>query len=584
MQPLFSVVLIARNEEKTLPRLIASLSEFQKRGGEILVCDTGSTDNTAQVAEDLGCIVYRVGDKFVTIIDEEKAKELNTHFIENEEQPIVKVGDRLFDFASARNYIADFANTDVIATPDCDEIYTKFDIDGINSAIAAGADQLEYNFVFSHDEFGNEAIKFMHCKFYNRKKLKWQGVVHEILVGTANRIYLPENIIKLEHFQNPETNRSGYLRGLALDCFLNPHNDRNSHYLGRELLWTGRPHSAIKELKRHVAMNAWQAERAQSMIYIGDALIMLGKDEEALEWYHRAFLTESARREALIRLGEYFYRRGDAQKVASYMAGALEIPETGFYANNLDHYTHYPHELMYWAQWQLGRQQESKKHFDLAFNFKPHHGKFLHDYRFYYRLPNVTFVIPTLGREEGLKACIDSIKALNYPQEKIEIIIKEDSFEKRTGVPKLLKQGIEESTGEWIVYASNDVIFTPNSLIEGYLQAKSTGFTAFNTGYVGPDEGNICEHFMIRKDVIAEIGEVFDTDFHHIGVDNLLWAKMKKLEKAQRADYAQVIHNHFSQNPGRKGKEMDEVYKLGYENQEVDRILLKKKLKELDTM
>lgn len=302
----FSVVLIARNEEKTLPRLIHSLSEFQKRGGEILVCDTGSTDNTAQVARDLGCIVYEVGDKFVTIIDEKKAKELNDHFIEGGEQPIVKVGDRLFDFASARNYIADFANTDVIATPDCDEIYTKFDIDAINGAIAAGADQLEYNFVFSHDEFGNEAIKFMHCKFYNRKKLKWQGVVHEVLVGTANRVYLPENIIKLEHYQNPETNRSGYLRGLALDCFLNPSNDRNSHYLGRELLWTGRPHSAIKELKRHVAMNAWQAERAQSMIYIGNALIMLSKEEEALEWYHRAFLTESARREALIPLRRAF--------------------------------------------------------------------------------------------------------------------------------------------------------------------------------------------------------------------------------------------------------------------------------------
>jgi glycosyltransferase involved in cell wall biosynthesis len=53
MIPHFSVALIARNEEKTLPRLIESLSEFQRFGGEILLLDTGSTDNTVQVAKDL---------------------------------------------------------------------------------------------------------------------------------------------------------------------------------------------------------------------------------------------------------------------------------------------------------------------------------------------------------------------------------------------------------------------------------------------------------------------------------------------------------------------------------------------------
>jgi hypothetical protein len=47
----------------------------------------------------------------------------------------VKSGDSLFDFASARNYIAQFAKNDMLATPDCDEIYTRFDIAKINNAI-----------------------------------------------------------------------------------------------------------------------------------------------------------------------------------------------------------------------------------------------------------------------------------------------------------------------------------------------------------------------------------------------------------------------------------------------------------------
>ena len=67
----FSVCLIAKNEEKTLPRMIGSLKEFQSRGGEILLLDTGSTDNTAKVAEELGCIVYKVDDKFkINIVKE----------------------------------------------------------------------------------------------------------------------------------------------------------------------------------------------------------------------------------------------------------------------------------------------------------------------------------------------------------------------------------------------------------------------------------------------------------------------------------------------------------------------------------
>lgn len=189
--------------------------------------------------------------------------------------------------------------------------------------------------------------------------------------------------------------------------------------------------------------------------------------------------------------------------------------------------------------------------------------------------PKLSFIIPTLGRPEGLKRCLESIKNLNYPQDKIEIIVKQDSFENRTGVPKLLKQGVEESTGDWIVFASNDTEFTPNSIVEA-LAVGMDGFVSFNTGSILPDEGNINEHFMIRKDVIEKIGEVFDTDFYHCGVDNLLWAKMKKLGIAKRADKAIVNHYHFT-----KGAEMDKVYSLGWEHVEADRALLAKKLSEL---
>lgn len=569
----FSIALIAKNEENTLPRLIESLSEFQKRGGEIVLLDTGSTDDTANIAESLGCKVERVGEKFVTTIDKEMADKINSHFIVEDDKPIVEVGQKLFDYASARNYIADFATNDVIATPDCDEIYTKFDIDKIEKAIENGAEQLEYNFVFSHDQYGNEAIKFMHCKFYNKKKLHWEGIVHEVLVGNAKRVFLDESIIKLEHWQNVETNRSGYLRGLALDCYLNQDNDRNSHYLGRELLWTGRQKSAIKELERHVSMNRWHAEKAQSMIYIGDAYGQLNNPEKQIEYYNKAFYHDSSRPEALIKIADFYLFNKNYLGAIAYAKASLEIEYTPFYGNNMEHYTNKPHEILYRAYGWTSKINEAKYHLDKCLEYQPINQEYLRDYQYYNDLPLVSIIIPQLGREEGLKKCLDSIKALNYPTDKIEIIIEEGD----ETVPVKVKKGYEKATGDLIVYGANDIEFTPNSLTRAVLDSKQKGLVVFDTG-VRNNEGFICEHFLIRRDLVEKIGEIFDTDFHHVGVDDLLWKKCDLLGEAMISK-AYIQHNHFSRIGS--GVERDEVIDKGYSKVTEDRKLLEIKLNKL---
>ncbi|MBT3354815.1 MAG: glycosyltransferase [Candidatus Scalindua sp.] len=742
----FTVAVIARNEEKTLPRLVESLKEFQEKKGVILVLDTGSSDNTANVARDLGCEVHEVGDRFLKKID--NADEINKLFLDDEED-IVKDGDALFDYSSARNYIASLSKTEMVAMPDCDEVYTKFDLDVIQQKIEAGVDQLEYNFVFSHDQFGNEAIKFLHSKFYNHKKAKWVGIIHEVLQGDVNRQFLDEDIIKLEHWQNPETNRGGYLKGLALDCYENQTNDRNSHYFGRELCWKGRPKSAIKELKRHIGMSKWPQEKGQSMIYIGDSYGDLGDENQQVEWYNKAIECDSSRRESWMRLANLYYKKGDFQRTACYASAALAIPWNGFYGNNRSHYEHEPHELLYWAFWELGDRVKSKEHWQKAIDFIPNNPKYLSDAKFYNdtkydpskftgeryipgidrpdmeeehyarynfaakftegkvvldaacgsgfgedvmkakeyigvdispdvkctiqdlekgidldikpdvvvsfetiehlenptkflqwvkenakqfifsipvsmpsefhkqvytveeikeligtffsvvdfyeqnageitresddpkyivgvahieQLPVVSIVIPTLGREEGLDRCLKSIKELNYPEDKIDIIILDGN----TTVPKKVAKGLAQSKGEYVCYAANDTEFTPDSLRNAIETSRKEAFAlvAFNTGEVLPDEGNICEHFIIRKDFIEHIdGEIFDTEFHHVGVDNLLWAKCNKMGQAVRDETAVMNHYHFS-----KGEKMDDVYEKGWKNVDQDRELLKLKL------
>lgn len=744
---MFSCVLISKNEKNTLHKCDQSLKEFKSRGGEVVLVDTGSTDGTPELARSFGWKVEEVGEKFIKVIDEELANKINERFIVDGEEPIVKAGNRLFDFASARNYVTSLASNDMICTLDCDEAYTKLDIDKINELIKEGVENFCYQFVFSHDQWGNPAMQFVQSKMFDRRKMKWFGLVHETLQGNVQTKYIGEEIIKLEHWQEQgKDHRGNYLVGLALDCLENQDKDRNSHYFAREMLWFNRPKSAIKEFERHIAMDKWHAEKAQSMIFIGDCYGKLGQMDKQIEYYTKAFHTDPERREALIRLAELHRFHGKHRAVVAFTKAAMEIPWTDYYANDKAMYEHYPHELLYRAYGWLGDIPKAREHILKALEFQPHNPIYLHDTKFYfeyganniqgwmtfpeqkflyelgkqyhliaelgswkgrsthalasgmgdkgeiiaidtfqgsqeegdktnsiakvedilatfkentkqfkniivnqgkgldlvgmyvdkgleavfidaghtyeevkadieaylpkakflicghdyfpgvwdgvvkavdekfgkpdgvvgtiwykYLVPKVSIVIPHLGRTEGLKRCLESIKNLNYPKEMIETIIVEGEGT----VPEKVARGVAKATGEWIVYAANDMTFSPNCIFEAVQSDKS--LVAFNGGPVSADEGNICEHFAIRKDFIRKLdGGVFSCEFHHCGADNFLWAQAKKLKEAEWCEGAIVTHEHFS-----KGAEYDEVYQKGWSKVEEDRALLKKKLKAL---
>ena len=748
----FNICVTAKNEENTIPRMMKSLEEYTKRGGKVFLLDTGSTDDTVKIARSLGCIVTEVGAKFITTIDDSWAKKLNKRFVVKGEPEIVESGKTLFDFASARNHIASLAEQDMICTLDCDEAYSVFKIDAINELIEKGYEQFEYSFVFAHDAWGKPAIEFIQSKFYNRKKMEWRGIVHEVLAPINNseskRVLLTKKIILLEHWQEPaKDHRSNYLAGLALDCYQHQKNDRNSHYLARELLWTNRPKSAIKEFERHIKMNRWPTERSQSMIFTGDAYGILGDPEKQVEWYSHAYMIDPNRREALIKLAAFYQKNNIPKATAAYAKAALELVWTDYYANQKIHYEAYPHELLYWAYGWLGNIPEARKHILKALEYQPYNQKLLDETKFYfdyhnmidgwmhfnellwlndrakemrsvceigswkgrsthallsgckgevtavdnfegaqdkrdkshylvkeeniievfkknvghfknlkiikgdsvktakdipdksfdmvfidaghsyeevkadirawgskarvllcghdyigewpevmkavdeeigllsgiggnsiwykYLVPKVSFIIPQLGRPDGLKKCIDSIKALRYPQELIDIKI----IEGPATVPCKVKMGVEATSGEYIAYASNDCQFEPDSLITAIEESRESGkrLVAFDTG-VRNEFGYINEHFLIKRDLLPLIGDIFDTDFYHFGCDDLLWRKCEKLGEAMLSK-GKVMHNHYSRIGS--GIEMDEVNRKGMLKEKEDRKLLKEKLAKL---
>lgn len=387
--PKFSIVAIAKNEANTLPKLFASIQEFLNRGGEFCLLDTGSTDNTVEIAKKGGAKVFEVGEKFITYIDEDTARRINNRFVVEPELPLVNAGNKLFNFAAARNHISSLASNDFIITLDCDEAYSVFDIDKINEAIEQGFEQFEYQFVFAHDDTGRPVIQFVQSKAFDRRKASWSGIVHEILSGETKIKYLDESIIKLEHWQEQnKDHRGNYLVGLAIDCLENPSKDRQSHYLSREMCWTTRPKSAIKEFERHITMGGWDAERAQSMIHMAECYGRLNKVDDQLYWLHKAFDLDSRRREALVQLALVFQYKKNFHAVAAYAAAALQIPWNDYYANNRDFYEHVPHELLYQALGWIGNIGGAQYHLLECLKYQPYNQKYLHDTRYYFEYPS----------------------------------------------------------------------------------------------------------------------------------------------------------------------------------------------------
>jgi glycosyltransferase involved in cell wall biosynthesis len=586
VKPLFSVVVIARNEERHLPKLLESLKEFQEQGGEVIVVDTGSMDNTELIAKVAGCRVKSVGHRFIKKISNELVGLINNLFVVQGELPVVYQGDEYFDFSEARNYAASLASNDMIVMPDCDEMFTSLDIEGINSRIQSGVGQLQYNFVYSHDERGEENCKFMASKFYDRRKIKWIRIVHEVLQGVATTEFVPENILKLEHWQNPISNRGSYLKALAVDSYLHLKEDRQSHYFAREMMYNGRPKSALKEFDRHMAMGGWPAERAQSAIFSGDCLMALGETTKGLQMYHAAILIDGSRREAWLRLATHFFLKKDHHRTAAYAMASLALPWVSYYGNTMADYTYRPHELLYWALWYLGEKEEAAKHWKKALTYKPGDQRYIQDSIFFcdiLKCPSVAIIIPTLGREEKLQKLLKLIpERASYSNYKV--IVQRDEFPPNNqGVTKTFKNGLEESQSDLVMYLGNDCVPEQDFLFSAVWKFQESfpdgiGLVGLNDGHW---KGQIATHWLASRNLLPLLGgEFFHTGYHHVGCDNELTARCKKLGKYVWCEESRVWHPHPKHGDGKD----DEVYQLGWQDDFVrqDRALLDERSKLFD--
>ena len=393
--PLFSISIICKNEESSLPNLLDSLSEFIKLGGEIVLVDTGSTDNSISILKDYGFsnkksspLWYEeVGDKFRIPITPELTNLINDTFISTADYDKFNtlITSSIFDFGSARKYAGSLPKNKWIFSIDCDEVVTHLDIPFLNHVIRSD-DVQQLSFIFRYkDSKGNTTSTTQRDKFYNREYGDWRWIVHEQvkpLKDISKTVLITENTISLDHYQHDAEHRSNYFMGMCIDVLRDP-NDQHEFWLGRETMFLGMHTSAIKVLEKYLDKyrSAWSGERCMACIYIGDCYINIAsqslvssKDFEVLGlmWYFRATIIEDNFREPWMKLAEFYEKNNISLKVIQYLKAALVIKKSpNTYLNNANYYGSMPYLKLYNYLINVGEKEEALYYWNIADGLYP---------------------------------------------------------------------------------------------------------------------------------------------------------------------------------------------------------------------
>ena len=343
-----SVYAICKNEETFARRWMESMSEAD----EVVVLDTGSSDHTAEILQELGAKVTK--DAIIP-----------------------------WRFDTARNRSLDLVSmyTDICVCTDLDEVFHPGWRKLLEDAWQPGTGQASYRYTWSFNSDGSEEVVFWCQKIHARKNYRWTHPVHEVLTwvgpGAAKPIVTIDGI-QLDHHPDPNKSRGQYLPLLELSVKEDPDDDRNVHYLGREYFFYHRWEECIATLMHHLSMPTatWKDERSASMRYIAKSCLMLGDSQQARNWYLQAMAEAPHLREPYMDLAQMLYESQEWDGVLYFTECALSITQRPrSYICEAAPWGSLPHDLRCMAFYHTGRPLQALEEARLALTLEPENSR-----------------------------------------------------------------------------------------------------------------------------------------------------------------------------------------------------------------
>lgn len=218
-----ALTMIVKNEQNNIKGALDSIESIMD---EIVICDTGSTDNTIQYIELYG----------VTIINSQWQN----------------------DFSHARNRAIDACSSRWIMWMDADDRFDEHSTEHLLNLIASHKKQ-GAAFCIVNKRYNTSSLDFLQVRLFPRlNSVRFEQKIHEQIMYSLERNKIPFSChpeIRIHHvgYQNPEISKQKARRNIRL--------------LHREI--KNNPHDSILHMN------------------LADCYLLIGKIENSLKWYHK---------------------------------------------------------------------------------------------------------------------------------------------------------------------------------------------------------------------------------------------------------------------------------------------------------
>lgn len=308
-----SVCIIAKNEEKYIEECLKRLLPY---GFEIVVCDTGSTDRT----RDIAC---RYADK---VIDFEWIK----------------------DFAAARNYCADHAANDWILALDCDEYVESFDAKETKELMLQYPDLSGLMVMYNINADEGEDLGYTLCRIprlYDRRLFTFKKPIHEQIVPIDNRNHenkffeLPMKVIHHGYAVKGDDMKKKQERNLEILLSGIEKEPENAYYYfqaGNSLAILNQNERAIQMYEKCILLDDDVSRDyvSEAVISLAHILSVSGANDEAIRVMER-FVNRCRAAKFYYVYGNILYQNNQPLKAVVNYIKATIMPDANLLGENL---------------------------------------------------------------------------------------------------------------------------------------------------------------------------------------------------------------------------------------------------------
>ena len=338
-----AVYAISKNESQFVERFCESARDADL----ILIADTGSIDNTVELAKECGATVYNI---FVKPWRFDKARDAALSLIP--------------------------ANYDICISLDLDEVLEPGWRDIIESVWQENTTRLRYLF-----DWGS-GIQFYSEKVHSRHGYFWKHPCHEYINPNPgfDEVWAHTEELLITHHPDPTKSRGQYLDLLKVAIQEDPSCPRNAFYYARELVFYRHWEDAIAALQHYLDLPdaKWPHERCYAMRLMSQCYEGMGMAEKAFKWARLAVAECPDTREPWLDLAMLCYRQNEWLECLFACEKCLSITQKQLvYTMNPECWTERPYDMASLACWNLGMKEKAVEFCRKALEFNSEDSRLL---------------------------------------------------------------------------------------------------------------------------------------------------------------------------------------------------------------